>query len=378
MSLKGIDISKHNGSINWDEVAKSVDFVIIRAGYGDFISQVDSQFETNIKNALAKGLNVGCYWFSYAISASDAQKEASVFKQVLAPYKGRLLMPVAFDYEYDSMNNSTKNGVTPTNALIDSIAHAFLDSMKSDGWFVNIYTNCDFIRTGRFSSSTIQSYDVWLADYSGGPDYTCTIQQTGENGSVSGVIGNVDTDICYKDYPTIIRSGGYNGFAKSTIFKIDTGTRLNVFKGNSYTYKVTAVAQPNIAVANGDSIFHGALASHSGEDYFYQVTATGSVGSSAGLYVNGQRTTVMTIIDPSNFTSDTHNNVNVSKGSTYQLKITSPTGATPRFQTAAGFTIVGQSQTGNDHYYKVQATGSVGTNTGFYVNGVRTAIGVIV
>jgi len=257
--MKGIDVSKFQGKIDWQKV-NGIDFALIRAGYGNDISQKDAKFEENIKGALAHGLHIGAYWFSYAISMQDALKEAEVFKKVLAPYKGKIDFPVAFDYEYDSIAYSKKHGVDPTNLLIDNIARAFLTSMKADGWFVNLYTNCDFIRSGKFSASTIKSYDVWLADYAGAPDFPCGIQQTGSTGTIPGINGHVDIDVATKDYPTIIKSGGYNGYPKiKTVsvqyngFTLDTASKdMGIYQ--RYTVLARCSDKPAVQITGADKI----------------------------------------------------------------------------------------------------------------------------
>ncbi len=288
-TYKGIDVSKHNGAIAWQQVdASGIDFALIRAGYGNDIGQKDQKFEENMQGALAHKLHVGGYWFSYAISADDARKEAAVCKQILAPYKGKIDFPIAFDYEYDSMEYSRKQGVNPTNALIDSIARAFMDSMRADGWFVNLYTNIDFIKSGRFSAETLVKYDVWLADYAGGPDYPCGIQQTGSTGTVPGISGSVDMDTALKDYPTIIKAGGYNGFPKPQLidFKSDTTSDIRLALGQAYQLKVTAKTPPVVTV--GTQGVAAILPRYrEGDDSYYYFVGVGKPGVAAGVYVNG-------------------------------------------------------------------------------------------
>lgn len=84
--MKGIDVSKHNGNIDWNAVKQSgkVDFAILRAGYGKSISQKDAQFEANYRDAKAQGIPVGAYWYSYAITPSEAEAEARTFLQAIA------------------------------------------------------------------------------------------------------------------------------------------------------------------------------------------------------------------------------------------------------------------------------------------------------
>lgn len=82
----------------------SIDFVLIRAGYGNDISQKDPKFDEYIKAALAHNIHVGIYWFSYAVSIADALKEAAVCKKILASYKEKIDFSVAYDYEYASID----------------------------------------------------------------------------------------------------------------------------------------------------------------------------------------------------------------------------------------------------------------------------------
>jgi lysozyme len=293
--LKGIDVSKFQGAIDWSKVS-GIDFVLVRAGYGNDISQKDPMFDINVKGALSRGLAVGAYWFSYAVSAADAAKEAAIFNQILTPYRGKLAFPVAFDYEYDSIAYSQKQGVNPGNDLIDGIARTFLDSIKKGGWFVNLYTNCDFIRSGKFSANTVKSYDVWLADYSGAPDFSCGLQQTGSAGKIPGITGAVDMDVAFEDYPTIIRAGGYNGFPKPqpVNFKCDTTTDITLSSGQAYQFKVTSPQVPT-AVIGTREVASLLPRYRSGNDSFFYLVGFGKPGSAAGIYVNGVKQFVVHI-----------------------------------------------------------------------------------
>lgn len=300
--MNGIDISKHNLVVDWNKVDDSVKFVLIRAGYGNDISQEDPKFDEYIKAAMAHNIHVGVYWFSYAVSIADAQKEAEVCKKVLAPYKGKIDFPIAFDYEYDSITYAQKQGVKPTNAMIDSMAKAFMDSMKADGWFVNLYTNIDFIKSGRFSAATVKDYDVWLADYSGAPDYPCYIQQTGSTGKVPGITGNVDMDVSYRDYPTMIKAGGYNGFQKQaqTIVSVDTTTTVNLKRGQAYQLKTTCAQQPKVW-AGTDNVVTILPRYRSGNDDLWYIVGIGNVGTGTGIFTaatneNGLKRFVVNII----------------------------------------------------------------------------------
>lgn len=160
-----------------------------------------------------------------------------------------------------------------------------MDSMKADGWFVNLYTNIDFIKSGRFSASTIKNYDVWLADYSGAPDYSCGIQQTGSTGTVSGITGNVDMEVAFKDYPTIIQAGGYNGYSKpqNTAVKIDTTMDILFSHGTYYKVKTTS-PQPVTVTAGTGGVVTIVPFPRTGNDQLFALVAAGQPGQETGIY----------------------------------------------------------------------------------------------
>ena len=98
MSVKGIDLSTFQTNVNWEKVkADGIEFAMVRAGFGNSITQKDNMFDSHVTGALKAGIAVGAYWFSYAISTVDAEQEARVFQQVLNPYKGQIAYPTAFN-----------------------------------------------------------------------------------------------------------------------------------------------------------------------------------------------------------------------------------------------------------------------------------------
>ena len=158
---KGVDISKHN-SINWSKVNKDeLDFIIIRAGYG--FKTEDTQFKTNIENAIRLGIPTGIYWFSYASTPEQAKQEAEGCLNILKPYKQSIIFPVFFDWEYDSYDYVVKTyKVTPTKQLVSDMAIAFMETIKKAGYKVGNYTNIDY--SNRFFNDTVKNnYDTWIA-----------------------------------------------------------------------------------------------------------------------------------------------------------------------------------------------------------------------
>lgn len=203
---KGVDISKHN-SINWSKVNKDeLDFIIIRAGYG--FKTEDTQFKTNIENAIRLGIPMGIYWFSYASTPEQAKQEAEGCLNILKPYKQSIIFPVFFDWEYDSYDYVVKTyKVTPTKQLVSDMAIAFMETIKKAGYKVGNYTNIDY--SNRFFNDTVKNnYDTWIAHVgkNGSPlektSYTgrFTMWQYSWKDRPSGFLSDTDANYCYKDY----------------------------------------------------------------------------------------------------------------------------------------------------------------------------------
>lgn len=206
--MKGIDVSVHNGNIDWQKVKSAgIDFAILRAGYGRLASQKDEKFEQNYKNAKAAGIPVGAYWYSYAMTPEEAELEADVFLSVI---KGKQFeMPVYFDLEEKKQFDLGKEQVS-------AIMRAFLSKVEASGYFVGLYGSASSLTT--HTADDIKSrYTIWLAHWVQQTNYNGAygIWQYSEKGKVDGISGNVDLDICYKDFPTIIKGKGLNGWGKA-------------------------------------------------------------------------------------------------------------------------------------------------------------------
>lgn len=198
---KGIDVSKHQGTIDWTKVkAAGVQFAMLRAGYGRYDNQKDEQFEANYAGATAAGIPVGAYHYSYATTAEQAKQEAEVF---LGWIKGKnLTYPVAFDIEDKKQANL---GVS----VISDIIRAFCEMVEAAGYYVVVYANKDWL-TNRIDADCKSRYDIWLAQWTSKPTYTGSygMWQYTSDGAVDGIAGRVDMNIAYKDYPAIIAGMG--------------------------------------------------------------------------------------------------------------------------------------------------------------------------
>ena len=212
----GIDLSVHNGIVNMNAVKNSgIDFVIIRDGYGDLLSypsQKDPRFEQNYANAKAAGLHVGTYHYLYATTAQGARREAEGF---LANIKGKQFdFPVALDIEERTQYDLP-------NATVEAMVKAFMDVCEAAGYYCALYSYESFL-TAKMSAGFRAKYDVWCANISREPSIAYGIWQYSFTGSVGGCSGRVDMNRTSKDYPQIIKNGGFNGYPKQALKPLDT------------------------------------------------------------------------------------------------------------------------------------------------------------
>lgn len=203
ISIKGIDVSKWQGNINWSSVKEDgIKFAMIRSSYGS--SSVDPMFETNYKSAKANGIAIGAYHYSYATTVAKAKTEVKFF---ISKLEGKQFeYPVCVDIEDPSQNGIDKNTLT-------EIVLVYLDELSKAGYFPMIYTNKTWYTT-KLDDVELTSYDHWLAQWASSITYTGAvgIWQYTSSGTVSGISGRVDMNISYVDYVTKIKSLHLNGF----------------------------------------------------------------------------------------------------------------------------------------------------------------------
>ena len=207
---KGIDVSIHQGKIDWSKVKGNVSFVILRAGFGDALAypkQIDSTFEYNYKGCKDNGIPCGVYWYSYANSVESAKKEA---KACLSVIKGKKFeYPIYFDLEESAQLSRGKT-------FCDSIVKAFCSEIENAGYYAGLYMSRSPLQTC-ISSDVAKKYTLWIAEYNSKCNYAGSYDmwQYSSKGKISGISGNVDMNYCYKDFPTAIKNGGLNGYTKT-------------------------------------------------------------------------------------------------------------------------------------------------------------------
>lgn len=212
--MKGIDVSSHEGVINWGVVKNNIDFAIIRAGYGK--NNIDKTAKQNVIGCTENGIPFGLYWFSYAYTVEMARNEAKYLLHFIGDAVP--LFPLYFDFEYDSVEWAKKKGVTITKELLCDMAKEFCDELESAGYYAGIYANDDYIKT-MYGENIFNRYDLWYARWGiSEPDRLTNLWQNSSEAKVNGINGFVDTDICYFDYPALIKEKGFNGYKKEDEF----------------------------------------------------------------------------------------------------------------------------------------------------------------
>ncbi len=197
-STFGIDVSRHNGKIDWNAVkASGVDYVIIRCGYrgsstGALIE--DQNFKTNIKGATAAGLKVGVYVFSQAVNEVEAVKEASLAVSLVKGYN--LAYPIFIDTEASGGRADKIDKATRT-----AVVNAFCQTVVSAGYKPGIYASKSWFED-KLNMGSVASCKIWLAQYSASPTYKgrYDMWQYSDKGKISGISGNVDLNYSYLGY----------------------------------------------------------------------------------------------------------------------------------------------------------------------------------
>ena len=218
-TFKGIDVSVWQGFIDFDKVKLSgIDFVIIKAGGSDDDFYTDSCFEINYNNAKKAGLKIGCYYIvgSNFDTIEKGTKNAEYFAKII---KGKIFdYPIFLDLELTSP--SQKYGATTASI-------AFCDYLINLGYYVGIYASSISGFKDRLDSTRLGKYDKWVAQYSSNkPTYPTEYKmwQYSSTGRIDGINCNVDMDISYCDYPSIIKNS--NNSTNST--NVSTSANSNI------------------------------------------------------------------------------------------------------------------------------------------------------
>lgn len=210
--VRGVDMSVYQTNVNYKMLKDDgVDFAIIRAGYGKLASQKDVRFDQHYNGCKSVGINVGAYWYSYAMTEAEARQEAKACIEVLK--KTQCEYPIYYDVEEQKQYALGK-------AKVSAIVKAFCDELEKAGYWVGLYTNASWYNNV-IDVSIKERYAIWIAHW--------RVSKPGIAGSYGiwqydvgkqpGVEGDCDLDRGYIDYPTLIKKAGKNNWStpKKTI-----------------------------------------------------------------------------------------------------------------------------------------------------------------
>lgn len=200
VSHKGIDVSKYQGSIDWEKVAADgVEFAIIRLGYRGYGKEgtlvEDETFKTNIAGANAAGIKVGVYFFAQAITEEEALEEARFVLDLIAPYK--VDFPVVYDVEKTKEKSGRMNQLTQEERT--RMAITFLNAIREAGYTPMLYGNMEMLSV-LIDVDQLEEYEKWYAYYGSQLyfPYEYSMWQYSEEGVVDGIKEKVDLNISFK------------------------------------------------------------------------------------------------------------------------------------------------------------------------------------
>ena len=225
---KGIDVSYHNGTIDWKRVKQSeVEYAIIRCGYGtNDKNQDDKKWEENVKGCIDNNIPYGVYLYSYADTVEKASSEADHAIRLLQGKK--LKYPVYYDLEEDKLRDKI------SKQTIADIAQTFCDKLSAKGYTVGIYANKDWF-TNYLTDSRFNNWTKWVAQYNTVCNYKgkYDMWQCSSTGRVPGISGNVDLNYSYSPFGNSYGGGNTNN--GGTTNKYSDG--LNEIEGELYYFK---------------------------------------------------------------------------------------------------------------------------------------------
>ena len=200
-SFAGIDVSKYQGYIDFNEVKKDgIDFVIVKLGsrgYSTGQLTLDDYYLDNVKRATDAGLEVGVSFHSQAITVEEAKEEAAFVLQYLTDYD--ISYPVVFAMEH--VANDTARIDVLTKEEKTQITQAFLEDIEAAGYNTMIYADKEWMFKD-INYAALSKYDIWLSQEKDLPDYPYRFYmwQYSQKGTVDGVSGQVPLNICFIDY----------------------------------------------------------------------------------------------------------------------------------------------------------------------------------
>lgn len=199
----GVDVSHHNGKINWKKLKNEVDFVIIRVGYRGYEKGnvcIDKNAEKNLKGANKVGIPVGVYFYTQAVNEEEAREEAKATLDVIKKYD--ISLPVFYDFEYPTL--SGKHTGRLYSAQLDKkqnvkLINTFCKEIEDAGYQSGLYASSFMLKSNFKMSELSNSVYIWVADYNGSVTYSgdYDLWQFSDKGKVSGISKKTDENYWY-------------------------------------------------------------------------------------------------------------------------------------------------------------------------------------
>ena len=280
----GIDVSVWQGSIDWSKVANAVDFVVLRIGFSETL---DNRFLEYAAGCEKYDIPYGVYHYSYALTAADAADEGKWVINTLDSYGYEPELPIFFD-----MEDGTQAALS--TSLKENICRSFCEAIRDGGREPGFYGF-----TSWFSSSFVNSYlnsmPVWIAQIDGfSSNGTAThdggtwLWQYSWEGSISGISGDVDCNICYANFPGIDSTtdtpSDTTYLADCTYYPAHAIGKTNG-SVNMRQYPSTAYTSYGLLDANIALEITGLYKNDSGS-YWYQVVNGTTMGYVSASYVD--------------------------------------------------------------------------------------------
>lgn len=222
MKIWGIDVSKYQGAVDFAKAkAAGVQFVMLKAVSTNSTGlYIDPYFEKNYAECKRLGIPVGAYYYTYAQTKAYADKELALFKKAVDGKQFE--MPLVVDVEDNRLKPLSKA------ALTDLVEYA-VKTIESWHCYAAVYTYLSYSNT-ELDMNRLAKYDLWIAHYAAACGYKGAhgMWQYTSSAQVPGVNGKCDADWTYKDYPSIIKKAGLNGYMPAA----PTTTEVSVWDTN--------------------------------------------------------------------------------------------------------------------------------------------------
>ncbi len=206
ISKLGVDLSYHQQYVNWDELEKAVDFVILRCGYRGYSEGglvEDEKFRQYASECNKRGIPLGVYFYTQSITVEEAVAEAEFVIRTIEGFD--ISYPVAYDTEYVSDASARTRITEISKDLRADMARAFCERIREEGYYPMIYASENWMRR-ELNLETLQEYDFWAPQYLEKNDFMFdfTIWQYTDSGYIPGIDTEVDLNICMVDYPSFV------------------------------------------------------------------------------------------------------------------------------------------------------------------------------